>query len=59
MIEIKSDPNVPPLSPAITLEQARNFMSALLKGAPDNKGVIVETAKQVLASILPGGSDKS
>jgi len=54
VIEIKSDPNVPPLSPAITLEQARNFMSALLKGDPEEKGVIVETAKQVLASILPG-----
>jgi len=54
VIEIKSDPNVPPLSPAITLEQARNFMSALLKGDPEEKGVILETAKQVLASVLPG-----
>ncbi len=58
VIEVKSDPNVPPLSPAITLQQARNFMSALLKGDPEERGVIVETAKQVLASVLPG-HDKS
>ncbi len=54
VIEVKSDPNVPPLSPAITLKQARNFMSALLKGDPEEKSVLVETAKQVLASVLPG-----
>ncbi len=53
VIEIKSDPNVPPLSPAITLEQARNFMSALLKGDPEESGVIVETAKQVLSHLMP------
>jgi pyruvate dehydrogenase (quinone) len=54
VIEVKSDPNVPPLSPAITLQQARNFMSALLKGDPEEGGVILETAKQVLANLLPG-----
>ena len=54
VIEVKTDPNVPPLSPAITLQQARNFMTALLKGDPEESGVIVETAKQVLANLLPG-----
>jgi pyruvate dehydrogenase (quinone) len=53
VIEVKTDPNVPPLSPAITLEQARNFMSALLKGDPEEGGVILETAKQVLSNVLP------
>ncbi len=53
VIEVKSDPDVPPLSPAITLEQARNFMAVLLKGDPEEGGVILETAKQMLSSVLP------
>jgi pyruvate dehydrogenase (quinone) len=53
VIEVKADPNVPPLSPAITLEQARSFMSALLKGDPEEGGIILETAKQALSNLLP------
>ena len=53
VIEVKTDPNVTPLSPAITLEQARKFMSSLLKGDPEEGGVILETAKQALSNLLP------
>ncbi len=53
VIEVKTDPDVPPLSPAISLKQARDFMSALLKGDPEEGGVILETAKQVLSNVLP------
>jgi pyruvate dehydrogenase (quinone) len=58
LIEFKTDPDVPPLPPHIKLEQARKFASTLLKGDPDEAAVIVQTAKQVLASILPGGAKK-
>ncbi len=54
LIEFKTDPNVPPLPPHIKLEQAKQFASTLLKGAPNQAGVIVQTAKQVLSSVLPG-----
>ena len=54
LIEFKTDPNVPPLPPHIKLEQAKKFASTLLKGDPDQAGVIVQTAKQVLSSVLPG-----
>jgi len=53
VVEVKVDPDVPPLSPAITLEQARSFMSVLLKGDQNEAGVILQTAKQVVSSILP------
>jgi pyruvate dehydrogenase (quinone) len=56
LIEFKTDPNVPPLPPHIKLEQAKKFASTLLQGDPDEAGVIVQTARQVLASVLPGGS---
>jgi pyruvate dehydrogenase (quinone) len=54
VIEFKTDPNVPPLPPHIKLEQAKKFATTLLKGDPDEAGVIVQTAKQVLGAVLPG-----
>jgi pyruvate dehydrogenase (quinone) len=32
VIEVKTDPNVPPLPPHITLKEARGFLSAVAKG---------------------------
>jgi pyruvate dehydrogenase (quinone) len=54
LIEFKTDPNVPPLPPHIKLEQAKKFATTLLKGDPDEAGILVQTAKQVLSSVLPG-----
>ena len=55
VLEVKTDPNVPPLPPHITLAQAQAFTSTLLKGDPDEAAVLVNTAKEVLSSALPGG----
>jgi pyruvate dehydrogenase (quinone) len=54
VLEVKTDPEVPPLPPHITLQQAKNFSIALAKGDPDEVGVIRGTARQVLETILPG-----
>jgi pyruvate dehydrogenase (quinone) len=54
VLEVKTDPEVPPLPPHITLEQAKHFSTALLKGDPNEAGVIKGTARQVLEAILPG-----
>ncbi len=54
VLEVKSDPNVPPLPPHITLAQAKAFASTLLKGDPDESSVIVNTARQLLGAVLPG-----
>jgi pyruvate dehydrogenase (quinone) len=54
VLEVKTDPDVPPLPPHITLEQAKKFTSTLLGPDPDETGVIIGSAKQVLASVLPG-----
>ncbi|HEV7874854.1 MAG TPA: thiamine pyrophosphate-requiring protein, partial [Enterovirga sp.] len=35
VLDIVTDPNVPPLPPHITLKRARAFMGAMLKGEPD------------------------
>lgn len=54
VIEVKTDPSVPPLPPHITLAQAKAFTKTLFQGDPNQGSVIVETAKQVLGSVLPG-----
>ncbi|MDQ0394521.1 thiamine pyrophosphate-requiring protein [Labrys monachus] len=55
VLEVKTDPEVPPLPPHITFQQAMNFSRTLIKGDPREGGVIRETARQVLGAILPGG----
>jgi len=54
VLEVKTDPEVPPLPPHITLDQARKFTSTLAKGDPNEGNVLIGTAKEVLASIMPG-----
>ncbi|MEZ2350100.1 thiamine pyrophosphate-requiring protein [Caballeronia sp. RCC_10] len=57
VIEVKTDPNVPPLPPHFTLQQAKAFATTLFEGDPDQRNVIVDTAKQVLGAVLPGHKD--
>jgi pyruvate dehydrogenase (quinone) len=53
VLDMVTDPNVPPLPPHITLEQARHFMGALAKGDPESGSVILNTARSLVGSILP------
>jgi pyruvate dehydrogenase (quinone) len=57
VLEVKTDPNVPPLPPHISFEQAANFMSTLVKGDPDEAGIVASAARQVLSNVLPGHKD--
>jgi pyruvate dehydrogenase (quinone) len=54
VIEFKTDPEVPPLPPHITLKQAKAFAGALAAGDPHEARAIAGTARELLASILPG-----
>ena len=57
VLEVKSDPEVPPLPPHVTLAQARAFARTLMEGDPKEGSVIANTARQVLGSVIPGGKD--
>jgi pyruvate dehydrogenase (quinone) len=57
VLEVKTDPEIPPLPPHVTLVQARKFLRTLMEGDPEEGSVIVNTAKQVMASVLPGKKD--
>jgi pyruvate dehydrogenase (quinone) len=52
VIDAECDPNVPPISPHITFEQAKGFMFALAKGDPDLAGIAKQSAKQMMANFL-------
>jgi len=46
VIEFVTDPNVPPLPPHITWEQAKSYLGALAKVDPDQWGIIKQSFKQ-------------
>ena len=52
VLEVKTDPEVPPLPPHISLDEAKALTSTLFKGDEDEEGVIKGTAKQVLAHVF-------
>ncbi|WP_448188764.1 thiamine pyrophosphate-requiring protein [Azospirillum sp. sgz301742] len=58
VVEAYTDPNVPPLPPHITLKNAAAMMATLAKGDPEVWDMLKDTAKDVLAGVLPGGDTK-
>ena len=52
--EALTDPEVPPLPPHITIEQAKALSSALLAGDPDSSRIIRQSFKQKVEEFLPG-----
>jgi pyruvate dehydrogenase (quinone) len=57
VIEVKADPEIPPLPPHITLAQAKAFASTLMKGDPEQGNMLRDTARQVLSAVMPGHKD--
>jgi len=54
VLDVQTDPEVPPLPPHITFKQARHFARAIMKGDPHGRSVIRGTARQLLNRLLPG-----
>ena len=55
ILNIYADPHVPPLPPHITLKDAKNF-TTMLFSEPELGSVLKNSAKEILASVLPGKS---
>jgi pyruvate dehydrogenase (quinone) len=51
VIEVKTDPDVAPFPPHLTMAQAKGFMSAMVKGDRGAASVIADTARQVFKEI--------
>ncbi|OJU85390.1 MAG: thiamine pyrophosphate-requiring protein [Solirubrobacterales bacterium 70-9] len=55
VLDVVTDPEVPPLPPHISLEQAKAFTSAVLGGDPHSRRLITQSLRQKVAGALPGG----
>jgi pyruvate dehydrogenase (quinone) len=53
LFEAITDPEVPPLPPHITFEEARHFMTAVA-GDPDRRAVVKQSFRQKIEEFLPG-----
>jgi len=53
LVEMVADPNVPPTPPHVTGKQAKAYLSALLRGDADARGVVVQSAREWWGSLFP------
>jgi len=53
VLETITDPNIPPLPPHIGLKHAKAFASTLLKGDPEEVGMLSKSLKQFAEELLP------
>jgi pyruvate dehydrogenase (quinone) len=53
VLEAYTDPNVPPLPPHITLDQAKAYLSSLLKGDVDAKGIVSHSVREFAEALTP------
>lgn len=54
VLDLRTDPDVPPIPPHATFEQMKDAATALLKGDENRWGVIREGVKAKAREILPG-----
>jgi pyruvate dehydrogenase (quinone) len=57
VLDVRTDPDVPPIPPHATFEQAKDAAMALLKGDPDRWGVLKEGLVTKAREILPSRSE--
>ncbi|MDF9797096.1 pyruvate dehydrogenase (quinone) [Catalinimonas alkaloidigena] len=53
VFEVMTDPNVPTIPPHFTFEQMIKYSKTLIKGDPKEKGIIRQTFKEMLQSVIP------
>ena len=53
VVEFVTDPEVPPLPPHITFQQAVGFWNAVFKGDPNKWGMIKQSFKDMVESYIP------
>jgi len=54
LLEVVTDPNVPPVPPHVTMQQARNYAKALLHGDPDARAAVMASMKEVWDGLVGG-----
>jgi len=57
LLDVRTDPSIPPIPPHATFEQAKDAAKAMLKGDEDRRSVIVEGIKTKVQEFLPHSQD--
>jgi pyruvate dehydrogenase (quinone) len=57
LLDIRTDPDVPPIPPHATFEQVKSTASAILHGDPNTAGFVTQGIKQKVQQYLPGTKD--
>ena len=57
VLNVKTDPEVPPLPPHITFDEAVKLTKAVTKGDPDEANMIIGAARQMVGALLPHDKD--
>jgi len=52
-VEAITDPDTPTLPPHITLQQAKHFTETILRGDPNEAGIIKQAVKGMVAALAP------
>jgi len=59
VLDVRCDPNVPPIPPHATFEQAKETAAALIKGDEDATGIVKQGLKTKIQEFLPHKGEKS
>ena len=59
VLEVKTDPDVPPLPPHISAKESKAYMAALLHRDPDALGIIKASAKELWEGWFPPSENES
>jgi pyruvate dehydrogenase (quinone) len=57
LLDVRTDPSVPPIPPHATFEQAKDMVKAILGGDENARSVVVEGIKTKVQEFLPGSRD--
>jgi pyruvate dehydrogenase (quinone) len=57
LLDVRTDPSVPPIPPHATFEQAKDTVKAILGGDENARSVVVEGIKTKVQEFLPGSRD--
>jgi pyruvate dehydrogenase (quinone) len=58
VLDVRCDPNVPPIPPHAAFEQVKSLTGAVLHGDEDTWGFAKQGLKQKVQQVLPGGKEK-
>jgi pyruvate dehydrogenase (quinone) len=56
VLDMRVDPNVPPLPPHITKKEVKAYLSALIHGDPEAIRTVIASAKETWESFFPAKS---